>query len=134
MEADMYPRARIEQADLIDGALGDGSPFHSTFGYYAHMVGPETPIAPAGWEGRLVLVEVAIRDGVARAWCMEPHDLIVAKLAAGRERDIDFADDAFRHGLVTLPVLKERAATLRPPHAALVAARLVGVAARVKGS
>lgn len=134
MEADLYPRARLEQTDLIDDALGDGSPFHSSYGYYAHTVGPEAPIAPAGWEERLLLVEVAIKGGVARAWCMEPHDLVVAKLAAGRERDIDFADDAVRHGLVTLPVLKERTATLRPPHTALVAARLAGVAARTRGS
>lgn len=134
MEADMYPRARLEQADLIDGALGDGSLFHSTYGYYAHMVGPETPVAPVAWEARLVLVEVATRDGVARAWCMEPHDLVVAKLAAGRERDIEFADAAVHHGLVSLPVLAERAATLRPPHAALVASRLVGVTARIQAS
>jgi hypothetical protein len=31
------------------GALGDGSPFHAAFGYYAHGVGPETAKAPAGW-------------------------------------------------------------------------------------
>ena len=28
MEADMYPRNAPEKADLIDGAIGEGSPFH----------------------------------------------------------------------------------------------------------
>jgi hypothetical protein len=51
MEADVYPLHRPEKADDIDGALGDGSQFEATFGYYAHGVGPETAKAPAGWQG-----------------------------------------------------------------------------------
>jgi hypothetical protein len=39
LEADVYPRLSPEKADLIDGALGDGSPFHRSFGVYAHGVG-----------------------------------------------------------------------------------------------
>jgi len=35
MEADMYPMRAEEKADRIDGALGEGSPFHDTYGYYA---------------------------------------------------------------------------------------------------
>src|SRR5437763_1568132 len=50
-----------ERAAEIDGAIGDGSPFDSTFGYYAHGVGPETATAPAGWQERLVRVEVPAR-------------------------------------------------------------------------
>ncbi len=57
-EADVYPRNRPDRAVKIDGALGDGSQFHETFGYYAHGVGPETAKAPAGWEARLVAVRV----------------------------------------------------------------------------
>lgn len=41
MEADMYPRRNPAAADEIDGKIGDGSQFHSTFGIYAHGVGPE---------------------------------------------------------------------------------------------
>jgi len=53
MEADLYPRNDPDRAIEIDGAIGDGSQFHKTFGYYAHGVGPETPWAPVGWEGRM---------------------------------------------------------------------------------
>src|ERR1035437_3450660 len=42
LEADIYPLRDPAAADLIDGALGDGSPFHLAFGYYAHGVSPET--------------------------------------------------------------------------------------------
>src|ERR1017187_2815242 len=39
-EADVYPRAHTERSDLIDGTIGEGSPFQREFGYYAH--GDET--------------------------------------------------------------------------------------------
>jgi hypothetical protein len=49
MEADVYPRGHPERWDLIDGSIGEGSPFHTTYGYYAQGVGPETAILPSGW-------------------------------------------------------------------------------------
>ena len=53
-EADLFTLRDPKDADLIDGSIGEGSPFHETFGYYAHGVGPETAILPAGWTDRLV--------------------------------------------------------------------------------
>ena len=38
MEVDVYPRDAPEKSDLIDGAIGELSAFHQTFGYYAHGV------------------------------------------------------------------------------------------------
>ena len=100
-ELDVYPRTAPERAAEIDGAIGDGSLFDRTYGYYAHGVGPETASAPAGWEGRLVRVELPARGiwSSAVAWCLEIHDLLLAKLAAGRGHDTDFAAEAVRHGL-----------------------------------
>jgi hypothetical protein len=60
-EADIYPRRAPERVIDIDGALGDGSPFHRAYGYYAHGVGPETAEAPLGWEDRLVAIEIPPR-------------------------------------------------------------------------
>ena len=54
MEADVYPRNHPERADEIDGAIGELSNFHETFGYYAQDVSPQTAILPAGWERRLI--------------------------------------------------------------------------------
>ena len=54
MEADVYPRNHPERADEIDGAIGELSTFHDTYGYYAHGIGPETAILPAGWQQRLI--------------------------------------------------------------------------------
>lgn len=107
-EADIYPRNEPERADEIDGAMGDGSYFDATFGYYAHGVGPETAKAPAGWEKRLIPLRNANTDG-ATGWCLEIHDLVLAKCAAGRERDWEFAAQALSNELVEVAVLRRRA-------------------------
>jgi hypothetical protein len=101
-ELDVYPRSAPERAIEIDGAIGDGSMFDRTFGYYAHAVGPETPTAPAGWEERLVRVDLPATKAwpAAVAWCMSLHDLVLAKLAAGRPHDLEFVREAIRSGLV----------------------------------
>ena len=37
-EAEVFPREHPERSDLIDGTIGEGSPFQQSFGYYAHGV------------------------------------------------------------------------------------------------
>jgi Nucleotidyltransferase of unknown function (DUF6036) len=106
-EADIYPRNHPERNDEIDGSLGDGSYFDSTYGYFAHAVGPETATLPCGWEERLVAVRNE-NTGGATGWCLEVHDLVVSKCAAGRERDWEFAEQAVRHGLADPDELRRR--------------------------
>jgi hypothetical protein len=137
IEADIYPRARPDRAEEIDGALGDGSQFQATFGYYAHGVGPETAKAPAGWEDRLVRVEVSRRpgeSGVVVALCLGAHDLVLSKCAAGRDRDWDFAFEALRAEIVTLPPLLAavKELPLDPLQRRHVRAMLEGIGARLR--
>jgi hypothetical protein len=120
MEVDLFPLADPGKAIEIDGSLGDGSPFHATFGYYAHGVGPETAVAPAGWQERLVRVEIEPRVGQedgAVALCLEVHDLVLAKCVAGRDRDWEFARDAIVAGLVQVDELLGRIQALPEPPA-----------------
>lgn len=127
LELDVYPRNHPERADLIDGALGDGSMFHATYGYYAHGVAPDTPVAPASWHDRLVRIDVVAvtrARGTATAWCMEAHDLVLAKLAAGRPHDLVFAAGVVRASLVHPERLHQLAATMPTSHRAVVRARL----------
>lgn len=104
----------------IEGSLGEGSQFQGTFGYYAQGVGPETVVGPMGWEGRLVRVEIPLRPGQAEgavALCLEVHDLVLAKCAAGRERDWEFAKAALVENLVQVDELFRRIEELPEPPA-----------------
>jgi len=101
IEADLFTRHSAQDADLIDGSIGEAPPFHRAFGYYAHGVGVETAILPDGWEERLVPFQSA-NTGGAKGLCLDIHDLTVAKLAAGRPKDLDFVAALFRHRLATV--------------------------------
>jgi hypothetical protein len=110
-EADIYPKNRPERADLIDGSIGEGSPFHDAYGYYAQGVGEETATLPAGWKARLVPVRNPNTRG-ATGWCLEAHDLVLSKYVAAREKDNRFARAALAAGLVSPDTLAERLASL----------------------
>jgi len=97
LEADVYPRNYPERADQIDGAIGELSKFHDTFGCYAHGIGPETSTLPAGWEQRVN----RISTGGATGLCVEVHDLALSKYVAGREKDNEFNRELARHGIVS---------------------------------
>lgn len=127
-DADLYPKNKPDRADLIDGTIGELSPFHETFGYYAHGIDESTATLPEGWKSRLLAVKNDNTRG-ATAWCLEVHDLVVSKLIAGREKDLDFAREAARHHLVREETLERRlsqthlAAELR----AVVERRIAGI-------
>ena len=109
-EADVFPREAPERSIVIDGAIGELSLFHQTFGYWAHGVDESTAILPSGWRSRLVKVENSNTMG-AVGWCLEPHDLAVSKLAAAREKDLEFVGAMIRLKLVSVDVLRERLRT-----------------------
>lgn len=118
MEADVYPLHDPAKATEIEGSLGEGSAFQGMNGYYAHAVGPETAKAPAGWEERLIRVEIPPRvgqDSGAIALCMDVHDLVLAKCVASRDRDWKFAQDALAAGLVQIEELLRRTGDLPIP-------------------
>ena len=107
MEADVYPYNKPERAELIDGSIGEGSPFHELFGYYAQGVGPETAVLPQGWQYRLVRIQnpnTRQRSGL----CLEIHDLIISKYVAGREKDNVFIQNVIAFGFVQETVLLQR--------------------------
>ena len=106
-EVDVYPLHHQERADLIDGTIGELSPFHDTYGYYAQGVGPTTAILPPGWEHRVVRVKNENTRG-ATGLCLEVHDLLVSKLFAGRPKDIAYARVALARGLATIDVVRDR--------------------------
>lgn len=98
VEADVFPLNHPERADLIDGCIGELSPFHATYGYYAQGVDETTAALPAGWRDRLVPICSQNTRGVT-GLCLEVHDLLIAKAIAGCEKDRQFVREAIRHRL-----------------------------------
>ncbi len=111
VEADLFPLHHPERSDVIDGSIGELSPFHLTFGYYAQGVGEETARLPEGWKDRLIVVQNENTRG-AKGLCLEIHDLLVAKTIAGREKDVDFLNEAARHHMAEPEVLLRRLETI----------------------
>lgn len=103
------------KADQVDGAIGELSSFHESFGYYAHGIGAATATLPAGWQKRLIPLANA-NTAPGRGLCLDPHDCVVAKLVAGRSKDSVFAGALIRAGLVSTAVLAERVNMLTGVH------------------
>jgi hypothetical protein len=116
-EADVWPQELPERADLIDGSIGELSPFHEQFGYYAHGVSPQTAVLAPGWEERLVPLCNENTRGIT-GLCLHPLDLAVSKLAAGREKDIAFVRTMLGAKMIEGRLLEELAARVPAPHAA----------------
>jgi len=111
MEADIYPLLAPELADKIDGAIGEASRFHETYGYYAEGVGPETAKLPKDWMQRVHRVQnenTQSRIG----YCLDLPDLFLSKAVAGREKDREFCKALLKYGYTTLEAVLELVPTM----------------------
>jgi hypothetical protein len=107
-ECDLYPRTRPQAADLIARELGRNSAFARKHGFYIDVVTPEIASLPEGWEKRAK----PLRFGRITAFCLEIHDLLVSKLAAGRLKDLELAGALLKLRLAKVPTLRARLAKL----------------------
>jgi hypothetical protein len=99
------------KATKVDGAIGEDSRFHETYGIYGQGVGLAVAKLPRGWRERCVAVTLQAAHP-STAVCLEVHDIVVSKLFAGREKDYDYARALIRAGTVSCATLRERAALL----------------------
>lgn len=103
IEADLLPFNDPDERklDLIDGTIGEDSMFHESFGVYAQGVAPTTARLPTGWRDRLR----PLRNDNTRqitGWCLDPTDLVVSKLLAGRPKDFEFCRAVIGSTIVTV--------------------------------
>jgi hypothetical protein len=72
-------------ADEISFVLGEASHFDEEYGYHAQGVSFKTPTyAPRNWRSRTIDLRIDVYVGR----CMEPNDLVLSKLGAGREKNL----------------------------------------------
>ena len=76
VEADIMVPESEEKADLIESVIGELSPFHHTFGYYAQGVDHTTSKLPEGWEDRLTGICNSNTNEIS-GLCLDIHDLII---------------------------------------------------------
>jgi hypothetical protein len=110
-------------ADQISFVLGEASPFDEEYGYHAQGVSFKTPTyAPRNWQSRTIDLRIDVYVGR----CMEPNDLVLSKLGAGRAKDLDFAQAAATLNLIDQEILLERLKTVQTAeeHAGLIARRI----------
>ena len=94
-------------SDDLDAILGQASSFDATFGYYCDGVGEETAILPRDWRSRAKTYASPATDGVV-AIVPDPNDLALAKLCAGREKDMDWLAWAVSDGLFQVETVRAR--------------------------
>lgn len=109
-ECDLYPRTHPQAAVLLDRELGRNSAFARKHGFYVDIVSPEIATLPEGWETRVK----HFRVGPITAFCLEIHDLLASKLAAGRLKDLELAGAILKLNLARIRILRARISKLVP--------------------
>jgi hypothetical protein len=95
VEVDILPIAddnaeTARLADLIEGVVGEFSPFEELHGFSIDGVGLETSVLPDCWRERLIKVQNANTaapsgEPVFTGWCLDKEDLCVAnRVHSGR--------------------------------------------------
>ena len=98
-EVDLIAKRDVARTEWLN-VIGQDSPFHDQFGYYADPVDEKTATLPRGWKSRLINLPPGETEGV-RGLCLDPHDLAIAKYVARREKDLAFNRELARRGIVT---------------------------------
>lgn len=116
----------VKLSDLIEGVGGELSPFEELHGFALDGVDLTTSVLPLGWRDRLVAVSNEFtKDPVSgkqyTGLCLDPADLCVAKLCAGREKDRAFVAALLDAHLVDSDVLRERLGHMPPEHTDIAA-------------
>lgn len=126
-ELDVLPIADTNEetaalADEIEGVAGELSLFEQTHGYSIDGVDLTTSVLPAAWRDRLVKIQNANTaapgsDRQFTGWCLDRHDLCVAKLCAFRTKDQNFVQALLDAGLVDRDVIESRLEDVSDDHA-----------------
>ena len=110
-ECDVTPKNRPAAVDKIDGALGELSQFHRTYGFYVHGLSLEAATLPDGWEDRTNKIQNSNTKQYT-GHCVEAHDLAASKLVAFRDKDREFVRILLKENLIDADSLAGRVESL----------------------
>jgi hypothetical protein len=95
-------------ADVIDGHLGELSPFHQDHGWYVQGVSPGTAKLPAGWQDRIIEIEIPDAPAGNHAYTLEIHDLCASKMCRNEQKDREYVEALVVSGLADPNLLRAR--------------------------
>ena len=105
-EVDLIATRDVRRTEWLN-AIGQDSPFHEQFGYYADPVDENTATLPREWRQRLVPLPPGDTEGVT-GLCLEPHALAIAKYVARRAKDLTFTRELALRGVTRKATLLAR--------------------------
>jgi len=108
IEVDIQPRNKLEKTVWIDGALGEGSMFNTTHGFYVHGVEIAVAKLAQGWQNRTIAVCDPVGTTGFTGWCLEPCDLAASKLFANRAQDREFVRILLTNKMIEPDILECR--------------------------
>lgn len=108
-EVDIFAKNKSADSEFLN-VIGVDSIFHETHGYYADPVEENTAVLPKDWKNRVSHLKMSNASAGINAYCIDPHDLTVAKLAAARDKDRIFIRELIVRKLVDPAVVDRRIA------------------------
>ena len=105
VDVDAFGKSDPARIFELARALGQGSPFEVEHGYYLDPISPRLATLPAGWEERLVRIEL---EPDLAAWFLEPNDAAVSKYARMEPRDREWIRPGLQAGILSLPIIDAR--------------------------
>jgi hypothetical protein len=105
VDVDAYIKDDPARVFDLAGPLGQGSTFEAEHGYYLDPISPAVATLPAGWEQRLVRMEL---ESEVVAWFLEPNDAAVSKYARMEPRDREWIRAGLAGRILSMAIIEKR--------------------------
>lgn len=102
-EVDVILPNKAKLGNWLVDVVGDGTPFAVDRGYYIdHVLAKEGfPVLADGWDQRSIRHPFTLSGEVrGQARFLSPEDMVISKLAAGRQKDFEFIGELVIRGYV----------------------------------
>jgi hypothetical protein len=105
IDVDWFTRQDPARIFELKAALGEGSVFEATHGFYLDPISPSVPTLPENWQYRLI--RVPLDDDIV-AFFLDPNDAAVSKYARCEPRDREWIQSGLEAGLLSIPIIESR--------------------------
>src|SRR5258708_2438859 len=105
IDVDCFTRQDPGRIFELKGALGEGSAFEASHGFYLDPISPSLPTLPENWQYRLI--RVALANGIV-VFFLDLNDAAVSKYARSEPRDREWIQAGLEAGLLSIPIIESR--------------------------